>query len=233
MQEFDGTDSFSRWLDARADQLAKRLRRGRELGRLCRRVSPPDCLNYRIGIEQRRRGRRSDMSISTKQIGMPHPLWRPQRFAGGQFDDEIGHFVLGWPGVKRRETTAFTTSGKLGIMSFREISVISLQFSAEFGVCLPYHVILVARISSAVSNCSGGRRLMMFALVESTTGVVEGLRAATVSPQVSCALNSSIARQLECPITEEEFVQRASEWQVRFPTNRSVMEHSVISRLGS
>ena len=161
-----------------------------------------------------------------------HPMWQPQSEGGATFDDEMGHLVMGWPDVTDEHINKFQGPGKFGLMDFRSIIVISLQFDASLGFCLPYHAGLIEHTTPIEQLQGDERRLLSLALVEARTGEVMCLRASTIAPHVSQRMRRAIARQLRCPITCEEFIAQANDWNRMYPTRKSVLRTSTLCKLG-
>ena len=170
------------------------------------------------------------MTMIARQL--THPMWQPQPEGGATFDDEISHLVMGWPDVTDEHINKFQGPGKFGLMDFGSITVVSLQFDASFGFCLPYHAGLIERTRDLGQLQGDERRLLTLALVEARTGEVKSLRASTIAPHVSQRMRRAIARQVCCPITCEEFIAQAKDWNRMYPTRKSVLRASTMSKLG-
>jgi len=161
-----------------------------------------------------------------------HPMWQPQVDGGAVFDDEVSHLVVGWPNISHQLINKFQGHGKFGMMNFETITIISLQFDASFGICIPYHASLIERTSPPTQYFDHERRLLTLSLVEAKNGEIKALRTSTISPHLSQSMFKAFDRQASNPITDVEFIERVNNWSRWYPTNKSVVRASIMSRLG-
>lgn len=173
------------------------------------------------------------MSITTISIGDKLPIWIPQPRAGATFNDDVGIFVAGFPRLQPSQIAAFDGAAKFGIMQHRQIAILTLVIGDVLDTSVPYHASLITRDEPPSPVSDAEHRLLFFCLVDSMTAEVANLRAATISPHVSGILYRTVRSQVANPISEEDFIADAQDWNNTYQTARSVRRASSFSKLGA
>jgi len=172
------------------------------------------------------------MSEVILAIGEPHPMWLSQETGGAVFNDDISHFVIGFERPTSAAIATFQSQGKMGVLRYKGLLVITLNFGSMISVSFPYHASLAQRYDRPSLHSKGEQHLFTFALVNSMSREIISLRAATISSFVSEIINRTILEQLDMPITEIEFEKLAIDWNRQYPTGSSVIRISSFSKLG-
>ena len=172
------------------------------------------------------------MSVTMINVGCPHPLWHPQADAGAAFHDDAGLFVVGLPRPTREEMDAFQGPGRFGLMRHRSILVLTVLFADAIRLSTPYHASLISRDAAPSLSGVGEHKLLNMCLVDAPTGVTVSMRASTISPHLTKMLQRHVCQQFENPISLSDYKREIHDWDVTYPTPRSVIRASTWCKLG-
>ena len=172
------------------------------------------------------------MSITMINVGLPHPLWRPQAECGAAFNDDARLLVVGLPKPTPEEVEAFQGPGRFGLMKHQGISVYTLLFGSTFCLSTPYHASLIGRDEMPSLAEAGEHKLLTFCLVDAPTGATIALRASTISPHLTAMLQRHVCQQFANPISKNDFLGDVKDWNSTYPTQRSVIRASTWCQLG-
>jgi hypothetical protein len=172
------------------------------------------------------------MSVTWISVGLPHPMWRPQKHGGAAFNDELGLFVIGLPSPTVEEVSEFQGPGRFGLMRHRRISILTLTFGSTICLSTPYHASHVGRDEAPTPAGTGEHKLFNLCLVDAPTGGTVSMRASTISPHVTAMLQHHVCQQFANPISMDELLADRQDWDSAYPTPRSVVRASTWCRLG-
>jgi len=172
------------------------------------------------------------MSITMINVGLPHPLWKPQAESGGAFNDDLGLLVIGLPQPTPDEVEAFQGPGRFGLMKHRGITIYTLIFGSIICISTPYHASLLRRPEKPSLAGAGEHKLLTMCLVDAPTGEVIAIRTSTISPHVTAMLQQHVCQQVTNPISQNNFLGNFQDWDSTYPTPRSVIRASTWCRLG-
>lgn len=172
------------------------------------------------------------MSITMINVGLPHPMWRPQAEGGASFNDDLGLLVIGLPNPTPAESHEFQGPGRFGLMKHRRISVLTLTFGSTICLSAPFHASHIGRDEAPSLAHTGEHKLLNLCLVDAPTGEVVSMRASTISPHVTAMLQRHVCQQVANPISVNDFLSEVQDWDSTYPTPRSVIRSSTWCRLG-
>jgi hypothetical protein len=172
------------------------------------------------------------MSITMINVGLPHPLWRPQAKCGAAFNDDTGLLVIGLPKPTCEEIAAFQEPGRFGLMKHRDIFIYTLLFGTTFCLSTPYHASHISRDETPSLAGVGEHKLLMMCLVDALTGETISIRTSTLSPHLTAMLQRHVCQQVANPISPNDALGDFQNWNSTYPTQRSVIRASTWCQLG-
>jgi hypothetical protein len=175
----------------------------------------------------------STNELQILHLGEVHPDWNPARGEFIQILPDLGHFVLSYAGLCDHSVDDFQERGRFGFVRFLDRLVFVFDFGSRMRVALPYFGDPTCACCAMTRTNAGEHRLLSFALVESTSGVIRGLRAATISAHVSERMQVAIDSMPACAMEPNECDEYMELFHRRYPTWSAITRAATMCKLGS
>lgn len=188
----------------------------------CREISYPS----RQGEEM------SEATVQRIQVGSVHPEWVEGIGESIIFIPRPGHFIISQKVVTENDLRDFRDKGRFGFVRHEGIVVFLLDLGPNNRIPMPYLGDPKCECCSFEDTNPGDHRLLSFSLVESETGIVRGLRAATLSSYVTDQLQRAVRQQPGSGIPQSELGRFYDSFHRKFPSWSVLMRQAVSGRLG-
>lgn len=174
----------------------------------------------------------SESTLQIIEVGSVHPEWVEGMGESIIFIPRPGHFVISQEVVTDNDLRNFRERGRFGFVRHEGIVVFLLDFGPNNRIPMPYLGDPNCECCSFEDTNPGDHRLFTFSLVESETGIVRGLRAATLSSYVTEQLQRAVRQQPGSGIPPSELGRFYDSFHRKFPTWSAMMRQAVSGRLG-